>query len=57
MNGVTVIKYVFDTCAATFFIKKIKKDRRMLGIEESLNSGRRYADIIGWNLGPNRICP
>ncbi|GHU51112.1 hypothetical protein FACS1894200_11010 [Spirochaetia bacterium] len=41
MNG--PIKYVFDTCAATFLIKK---DKRMLLLKSVLDSGDWYASII-----------
>ncbi|GHV28829.1 hypothetical protein AGMMS4952_13480 [Spirochaetia bacterium] len=36
-------KYVFDTCAATFLIKR---DKRMLDMEETLNTGDWYASVI-----------
>jgi predicted nucleic acid-binding protein len=43
MNGLTETNYVFDTCAATFFIKK---DKRMLAMREALDSGKWYASVI-----------
>jgi predicted nucleic acid-binding protein len=41
MNGPT--KYVFDTCAATFLLKK---DQRMFAIKQDLAKAQKYASVI-----------
>jgi predicted nucleic acid-binding protein len=43
MNGATVPKYVFDTCAATFLIKE---DKRMLTLLPDLSTGKWYASVV-----------
>jgi predicted nucleic acid-binding protein len=41
MNGPT--KYVLDTCAATFLVKK---DKRMLPVLPALDNGKQYVSVI-----------
>jgi predicted nucleic acid-binding protein len=43
MNGPTGLKYVFDTCAATFLIKD---DKRMNPVLPDLETGKWYASVI-----------